>query len=207
MSCLAVAVIAPLPYLTTSLPDLAKAGSGLAKHYAGQSAWIRAALIVHASSGGLALLLVPVQTLAAVRRRWPLAHRMAGRVAVGLMLVASVSGLIIAQVSYARWSGRIGFSALALAWGWSAVRTVKTAQAGNLRAHREWATRCLAVIYAAVTLRLWLLVMIGVQRPIDDTAAQVAFDRVYPIVPFLSWIPNVLVAEWVIRRRRRRRPV
>jgi len=28
-----------------------------------------------------------------------------------------------------------------------------------------------------------------------------AFDNAYGVVPFLAWIPNLIVAEWLIRRR------
>jgi hypothetical protein len=31
----------------------------------------------------------------------------------------------------------------------------------------------------------------------------VAFDRAYLLVPFLSWVPNLLVAEWYLATRER----
>jgi uncharacterized membrane protein len=201
LSCLAIAVVAPMPYLTSSIPDLAKSGSGLAEHYVGQPGWVRAALIVHAASAGLALLMIPVQLLTSRKRRLLVVHRFSGRVAVALMLVAAPSGLIVAQVSYAGLEGRLGFSALALLWGASALQTIRTARTGDLRSHRAWATRTFALGYAGVTLRLWLMVLIAAQLPADDVASQLAFDRVYKLVPFLSWVPNLLVAEWMIRRR------
>lgn len=27
------------------------------------------------------------------------------------------------------------------------------------------------------------------------------FDTAYAVVPFLAWLPNIVVAEWLIRRR------
>ncbi len=32
---------------------------------------------------------------------------------------------------------------------------------------------------------------------------EVAWDRAYLVVPFLSWIPNLLVAEWYLATRYR----
>ncbi len=32
----------------------------------------------------------------------------------------------------------------------------------------------------------------------------IAFDRAYLLVPFLSWVPNLLVAEWYLATRERR---
>jgi hypothetical protein len=60
--------------------------------------------------------------------------------------------------------------------------------------------RAFALTYAAVTLRLWLGLLIGAQAA-AGLPAEVAFDRAYAIVPFLSWVPNLLVAELYLRRR------
>ena len=46
--------------------------------------------------------------------------------------------------------------------------------------------------YAAVTLRLWLIALIPV---LGD------FGSAYVLVPFLCWVPNLLVVEWLLRRR------
>lgn len=201
LSCVAIAVFAPLPYLTQSWSDLAEAGQGLAEHYAAQSAAIRWSLIVHATAGGLALLMTPVMASARLRRRRPVWHRRTGRVLLASILVAAGSGLVIAQVSYAGLVGTIGFSMLAVLWAASAVGAVRAAMRLDRRAHRAWTMRTLALTYAAVTLRLWVGILIAAQRPATDAAAELAFDRAYSVVPFLCWVPNLLVAEWVLRRR------
>jgi hypothetical protein len=56
--------------------------------------------------------------------------------------------------------------------------------------------RNVAVTLAAVTLRLWLPVLLGMHVP---------FDTAYPIVAWLCWVPNLLVAETIIRRGARPR--
>ena len=62
---------------------------------------------------------------------------------------------------------------------------------GDVAVHRRWMLRAFAAIYAGVTLRLWLPVLATV---LDD------FDLAYSIVPFLAWVSNLLVVEWVLRR-------
>ena len=49
-------------------------------------------------------------------------------------------------------------------------------------------------------LRIWLGVLIvGMARAgVDEEAA---FDLAYPIAAFLSWVPNLLVAEYLLRKR------
>ncbi|MET7303253.1 hypothetical protein [Embleya sp. NPDC005575] len=51
--------------------------------------------------------------------------------------------------------------------------------------------RAFAFTYAAVTLRLWLVVLV----PMTD------FDQAYRVVPFLCRVPNLIVVELLLRRR------
>lgn len=61
----------------------------------------------------------------------------------------------------------------------------------------------LASTYAAVTLRLWVGVLVAVQLPFAalDADPVAIFDAAYAPVAFLCWLPNVVVAEWLIARR------
>jgi hypothetical protein len=66
--------------------------------------------------------------------------------------------------------------------------------------------RTFALTYAAVTLRLWLFVLMAIQTDLVGVDAQTAFERAYLVVPFLAWVPNVLVAERYLSTRRRSTP-
>ena len=77
---------------------------------------------------------------------------------------------------------------------------------GGIDAHQAWAIRTFALTFAAVTLRLWLPALIAVQVPFyaGDLTGQSAdrlFRNAYDAVPFLCWLPNLVVAEVMIRRR------
>jgi hypothetical protein len=63
--------------------------------------------------------------------------------------------------------------------------------------------RNVALTYAAVMLRLWIGVLMGVQSPwiTSEASADAAFANAYAAVPFLCWLPNLVVAEWLVRRR------
>jgi hypothetical protein len=62
--------------------------------------------------------------------------------------------------------------------------------------------RNFALTYAAVTLRLWLALLIAGQGVFatGQFDAGAAFTNAYVIVPFLCWVPNILVAELLIAR-------
>jgi uncharacterized membrane protein len=201
VSCIAIAIVAPLPYLTTSLADMTAADEGLANHYLNQPMWIQKALLVHAATAGVALLLTPLGTSTRLRRRWPKLHRVSGRILTMAILTSSIAGLLIAQVSYAGLGGKIGFTLLAILWATAAVRSVFAARKRNYANHRRWAVYTCALTYAGVTLRLWTGLLIAIQQPDGILAARQAFDHAYALMPFLSWIPNIVIAHlWVSRR-------
>jgi uncharacterized membrane protein len=195
-----VGIAVPLPWLLLGIDRMAEADYGLAVHYRAQPGWIRLVLVVHAATSGLALTLVPVQFSARLRGRHPRWHRLGGRVSLAAIVAGSTTGIIVAQVSYAGVSGAIGFSCLAVLWLASTWRSAAFARARRFEMHRRWAIRSAALSFAGVTLRLWLPVLVALQRPVDSLAAEAAFDSAYQLVPFLSWVPNLLVAEWLIRR-------
>ena len=154
---------------------------------------------VHASFGGLALLLSPLRFIRRIRTRAPRVHRVIGRIALASIALAGLAGLALAPFSLAGTVGVVGFGMLAgcwLAFGAMAYRAIRQ---GDIAAHRCWAVRTFALTYAAVTLRLWVAVLVSGQVGMFDTAESVAFDRAYIVVPFLAWVPNVMVAEIYLR--------
>nr|WP_062341095.1 DUF2306 domain-containing protein [Herbidospora sakaeratensis] len=193
LTAVAVAVFFPLPYLLNSLESMSDDGS-LAATYAPQGAAIRAAFYAHIVFGGLALLLSPFQFAARIRNRLPVVHRVAGRIALVSILVAGVSGAVIAPLNSAGAIGTAGFGSLAVLWVAFAVMAFAAIRKGDVEAHRGWATRVFALTYAGVMLRLWLVVLMP---------ALGSFEAAYAIVPFLCWVPNLVVAEWFVRRSRR----
>jgi uncharacterized membrane protein YozB (DUF420 family) len=71
----------------------------------------------------------------------------------------------------------------------------------DVAAHRRWAVRTFALTYAGVTLRLWLMLLVPIQTALAGVDPQVAFDRAYLLVPFLAWLPNLVVAERYLARQ------
>jgi uncharacterized membrane protein len=202
LSAAAIAVFAPLPYLTASLSALADTpGGALAANYADRPAAIQAAFYAHVVGGGLALALSPLQFIARLRDRAPRTHRVVGRLALGSIVVGGLAGVVLSTTSLAGPVGTAGFGLLGVLWVAFAVTAFTAIRRGDVTAHRRWMVRAFALTYAAVTLRLWLGLFIGIQVA-AGVAQPVAFDRAYVVVPFLCWVPNLLVAELYLRRSR-----
>jgi uncharacterized membrane protein len=201
LSALAVAVFAPLQYAFSSLVDLAENDLPLAANYADRPALVRLAFYLHIGFGGLALLLSPFQFATRLRTRAPQVHRAVGRIAVGAIAIAGAGGLVLAPYSLAGLVGTLGFGLLAVLWLTFAATAFRAIRRGDVVAHRRWMVRTFALTYAAVTLRLWLFLLVFLQTGLAGVDADVAFDRAYLLVPFLSWVPNLLVAERYLATR------
>lgn len=202
LSAVAIAAYAAIPYFASSLPQLADEGVGVAGNYAARGPFIQAALYAHIAGGAVALIVGPLQFWRGLRTRLPRVHRWLGRTYLSAVALGGVAGLVIAPVSQAGWVGFFGFGALAVLWlvtGWRAYRAIRCR---DVASHQAWMIRNYALTYAAVTLRIWLPLMIMAPlltgAPFDFDAA---FANAYAAVPFLAWLPNLVVAEWLIRRR------
>jgi len=193
LTALAVAVFAPLPYALHPLRDLAASGGEIATNFAERPGWARASFLVHIAAGGLALLLSPVQLSTRLRARAPHVHRAVGRITLVAIAAGGTAGLVLAPMSLAGAVGTAGFGALAVLWLAFAALGLRAIRGGDVTAHRRFMLRTFAMTYAAVTLRLWLLVLVPV---LGD------FPRAYAVVPFLSWVPNLVVVELLLRRQR-----
>lgn len=201
LSSLAIAGFAVVPYLTASLAELSDAGVGVADTYDGRPAVVQAAFYAHIVAGGLALVTGPFQFWRGLRDRHRSVHRWMGRGYLAAVAIAGVAGLVIAPFSEAGLAGLVGFGTLAVLWLVSAWRAYRAIRAQDVANHRAWMMRNFALTYSAVTLRLWLGVLIGVQALPGGFDFDAAFANAYGVVPFLAWLPNLVVAEWLIRRR------
>lgn len=200
---MAVAVFFPSQYLTQSLSAAAASGTGLAETYAGDALWVRVFFYLHIVTAGLALLIGPLQFSRRLRVRAPRVHRWIGGTYVGAVAVGAVAALVMSCFSSVALLGFFGFGALAVLWAWTTYRGYTSIRGGDVASHQAWMIRSFALTYAAVTLRVWLIgFIIGLTVLAHGTLSQ---DEIYTIayapVPFLCWLPNLVVAELVINRR------
>jgi len=152
-------------------------------------------LIAHVVASMLAILIGPFQFLPGIRKgRWLKFHRWLGRTYLVSVLFGGLSGLYMAQLAYGGTISRLGFTALAILWLFSGFRAYKHIRNKEITSHREWMTRNYALTLAGVMLRVW--------NPIFDSIG-IDFTTGYIVVAWLAWVPNLIVAQWMISRIRR----
>lgn len=187
-------------YGSASLDELATNDAGLAGAYAVAAPFFQGALYVHIVTACTALALGPLQFVARLRRSRPGLHRGVGRVYLVAVALGAASGLAIVPVNSAGLVGVFGFGTLAVLWLVTGYRALRAIRGGDVAAHQAWMIRGYALTFAAVTLRLWLGLLMGAQLALG-AAPDAAFANAYAAVPFLCWLPNLLVAELLVRRR------
>jgi uncharacterized membrane protein len=153
------------------------------------------ALYAHILLAPVALAAMPFQFWPRLRARRPALHRWTGRVYAGAVLLSGLGGLWLAPGTSAGPVAAWGFGLLAVLWLGSAARAVWLARAGRIAEHRVWMLRSAAMTFGAVTLRLQL----GLFAPL------VGFETIYVITAWSSWVPNLVLIEWWLRRGRARR--
>lgn len=203
LTCLAIVGYVVAIYAQGSLKTLSKSGAGLSTTYADRAMWIQTAFYCHITFAALALLIGPLQFVVAIRRRWPRLHRWIGRVFLVSVGVGSLAAGVMSLFNSAAIDGFFGFGTLAVLWAWTGWRGYTSVRAHDYASHQAWMIRCFALTYAGVTLRAWFGALIGVQllfahHPVD---ANHVLNTAYAVLPFLSWLPNLVVAELLIRRR------
>ena len=150
----------------------------------------------HTTLAPLALLIGVWQFLPVTRRNSY--HRWAGRLYVACAGLASVAGFIIAMTTEAGPLAGAGFMTLAVLWFSATAIAYARARSGDFAAHRIWMIRSYALTCAAISLRIILPV---------GSALGAGFANSYIAAAWASWIINLLIAEWIIRRIRFRKPM
>jgi uncharacterized membrane protein len=145
--------------------------------------------IGHLGAGGVAITVGALQFSLKIRFGHPRVHRTLGKVYVIAVLISGTAGGLLAPWSDGGVPAHYGFGMLAVLWVSTAVIAWSSARAGDFVTHRAWMIRSYALCLAAVTLRLYLPMSGAVGLP---------FEAAYPAIAWLCWVPNLVIAEWLV---------
>lgn len=149
-------------------------------------------LRLHIAGGIGALLAGPWQFSDKLRARALNFHRWLGRFYLLEVALGSIAGFAMALVSEQGLPTHLGFGMLAVLWFFTGLQAYRMVRSGNIVAHRQWMIRNFALTLAAVTLRTYMPLMLFLLHW--------SFRQSYITVSWLCWVPNLLIAEWMVRR-------
>jgi hypothetical protein len=136
-----------------------------------------------------------------LRSRYPAVHRWIGRVYVTAAFLAGVGGLtfIVAKGTIGGATMDVGFGIYGVLTAAAAIETYRHARVRRLDIHRAWAMRLFALAIGSWRYRMeygfWLLA--GGVGHVNDFSGP--FDK---FMAFFFYVPNLFVAEALIRSRR-----
>ncbi len=144
----------------------------------------------HIIFGGLALLIGWLQFSPRLRRARLSLHRNFGKIYVAAALLSGLAGIGIGTKATGGWTATLGFMSLGTIWVSTTFLAYRHIRAGRVSEHQKMMIYSYAACFAAVTLRLWMPMLVPLFK--GD------FIQAYQIVAWLCWVPNLFVAWWIV---------
>jgi hypothetical protein len=128
-----------------------------------------------------------------IMRRMPRLHKAMGYVyAIDVLLVTGPAALLMSFYANGGLPARISFVLQALCWLLFTAIALRKALQKRFNVHGEWMLRSYALTLAAITLRTYAAILAYTHADIRPVAK-------YILIAWASWIPNLLIAELMIR--------
>lgn len=147
---------------------------------------------IHIVGGAIAIVFGALQFSTLIRRKYLSLHRLFGRFYVGSILFSGISGFALAVNSVGGFYVQSGFGLMAIFWLATTINAYRLIRKGDVKSHENWMVRSYAVTLAGVTLRLYLGISV---------VLEVKFIDAYPVLAWICWVPNLLIAELFLRQR------
>ncbi len=148
-------------------------------------------LAVHVAASPIALALGAVQFFPGIRKVRLSVHRWTGRIYLGAVALGGISGLMISGAVPGGIISGVGFGLLATLWLATTGFAFFHIRARRIDLHRQWMIRSFSLTLAAVTLRIYLPLLVSNGWTYDAAA---------PLLAWLCWVPNLAIADLYLRR-------
>lgn len=169
------------------------------QQYIGIDHW-RIAFFIHVYASMWVLFAGFTQFSKTLQRNNPRLHRTLGYIYItDVLLITGPAGLIMGFYANGGTLSRIAFVALAVLWIFFTVMALIKAKQKDFKAHRNYMIRSYALTLSALTLRAWKYA-INNADVIDESLVFRPMD-VYRVVAWVGWVGNLVVAEWIIRKK------
>jgi len=166
------------------------------QEYLHNNVWL-VAFYVHVFTSVVCLLAGFTQFSRSILSAFPRLHKYMGRIYVyNILLINFPAGFIMAIYANGHLPSKIAFLLLDCLWWWFTYKGVLAAKQKKMDLHKMHMIRSYALTFSAITLRTWKIILL-------NTTAWDA-GTIYMIDAWLGFVPNLLLAEWIIRRQKRR---
>ncbi len=152
----------------------------------------KAAFYIHVFSALLALFAGFTQFSKTFFKQHRKLHRLIGKIyAWDILVINFPTGMMLALNANGQLPGRIAFILLDVLWAYFTFKAVISAQNKDFSNHKNYMIRSYALTFSAITLRTWHILLSN-HFPADST-------QLYVMEAWLGFVPNLIVAECIIR--------
>lgn len=155
--------------------------------------WWRWSFYIHVFSSPILLFAGLIQFIRPILKKLPGLHHLSGYIyIVVVLLISAPSGVVLGLYANGGYPSQISFTILGILWfGFTLIALLKI-KSKDFESHANWMLRSFALALSAITLRFYLLLF-------DVFNANIGPTESYVLVSYLSWIPNLLLAELFIK--------
>lgn len=151
---------------------------------------------VHVFSTSLCLLAAFTQFSKSLLHKYPKVHRAMGKIyVVNIVFINFPVALVMALYANGGYPSKAAFLLLDVLWCWFTLKGWLLIKTGDIIRHKEFMIRSYALTFSAITLRSWKIVLSHV--------TDIPEVEIYMIDAWLGFVPNLLVAELLIRWKRK----
>lgn len=148
----------------------------------------------HIIFGGIALLVGWLQFNKPFRTKNINAHRTIGKIYVFSAIISGLCAIYIATHATGGIVTSLGFMGLGVIWLYSTISGFLAIKRKDISAHNRMMVYSYAACFSAVTLRIWMPIVIPIMGD---------FISGYKTVAWLSWVPNIIVAFFINTKKHR----
>jgi len=164
------------------------------KQVAIETGWYLPAYYSHVLVAGIILVIGFFQVSESFRKRFLKTHRLLGKVYVfGILFFSAPGGMIMAFFINRGPMVLTSFVLQCSLWIYFTYEAYRFIRQRKTENHRAMMYRSFALTLAAITLRVYIF--------FSSYQYNLAQPVAYATIAWLSWVPNLLVAEWIIRYR------
>lgn len=156
--------------------------------------WWKAAFYIHVFSSVFALAAGLTQFSPQILAKYRKVHRAIGRIyVIDILFINFPAAMIMAVYANGLLPSKIAFIILDCLWAFFTYKAVMAARQKRIAEHKRYMIRSYALTCSAITLRTWKIILSNTFH----------FDplTLYMIDAWMGFVPNLLFAEWLIRRK------
>lgn len=157
----------------------------------------KAAFYIHVFSSVLALAAGLTQFSDHVLKKYRRLHRIVGWIyAVDILVINFPAAMVMAYYANGLLPSKIAFILLDCLWFLFTLKAVIAARKRDITQHKQFMIRSFALTFSAITLRSWKIILTNIFHPDPLT--------LYMIDAWMGFVPNLLLAEWLIWKAKRK---